>query len=184
MTSQAIFFYIGILMIVAFIAFVVWAFVYFMRQDIRGVLDDLSGKTKQKDIESRAKESASGLRRETRKQRADRQRADKPIDIFSQNTKTSKSSKATRKASKGEANTSAQQVQQAQKTKKSSQELFANSGYTTTGELANSTQDTDTNSLEAQDSDTQVINDTSNIEFDFEVVESYVITNSQIDLLK
>ncbi len=184
MTAQAIFYYLGFLMIGAFIAFVVWGLIYFMRQDIRGVMDDLSGKAKQQDIESRAKNFGSGSRRGVRKTSNN-----KPIDIFTQDSNKAKLSKISRKASKtnkaskGALNVCASQVQPAQK-KKTSQELFSSSGYTTTGDFANQNRDMNTNNLENQDSDTQVINEILNSEFDFEVVESYVIVNSQIDLLK
>ena len=46
-TPQLVFFIVGIVALVAAVGLLIAAGVYFVRQDIRGVMDDLSGKTRQ-----------------------------------------------------------------------------------------------------------------------------------------
>ena len=177
MTPQAIFFYIGIASFVIFVALGVWAAVCYVRNDIRGVLDDLSGKAKRQDIEGRRKGSDSASSRSGRNAHYQSKEGKKESKL----TGSKRPKPAREKASKESSPT------RDQAGKKTSRELFADASYTSSSEpLSDSEEKQHEKSVEAQDEDrikAWVSSDEEQV-FDFEVIESNVVVYCDDDLLK
>lgn len=177
MTPQAIFFYIGIAAFIIFVALGVWAAVYYVRNDIRGVLDDLSGKAKRQDIEGRRKGTDSASSRSGRNAHHQNKEAKKGSRL----TGSKRPKPAKKKASKESS------PMRDQAGKKTSRELFADAGYTSSSEPLSAPEEKQHEKAVEGQAEGRVkawVSSDEGQNFDFEVIESNIVVHCDDDLLK